>query len=161
MVTTDVITVFVRKRAKTTSAWRETKSQRCWKTLFHPKSKCVCVSVCLCWCVTDGATHHSVCSEQTAAVGAYGLPTLWLLGETLYFATKVISSVFFCDNTPGPQCCSSSLTRWARWRQAQWPCQPSCVQEREAQRASRWALCLRPSSTSPVGRCTEDTCLHW
>ena len=54
-------------------------------------SVCVCVSVCLCWCVTDGATHHSVCSEQTAAVGAYGLPTLWLLGETLYFATKVIS----------------------------------------------------------------------
>ena len=27
----------------------------------------VCVSVCLCWCVTDGATHHSVLRADSSS----------------------------------------------------------------------------------------------
>lgn len=89
MVTTDVITVFDRKRAKTTLAWREMKSQRCWKTPFHRKSKCVCVYVCV-WQIVLFIIV-CVCSEQTAAVGAYWLPTLPTSLAKPYICHKVIS----------------------------------------------------------------------
>ncbi|KAL0181901.1 hypothetical protein M9458_021276, partial [Cirrhinus mrigala] len=53
---------------------------------------------------------------------------------------------------------SSSSIKSGRWRRALSLCRPSSALVLEVRKASRWAPCHRPNSTSPAGRCTEDTC---
>lgn len=80
----------------------------------------------------------------------------------LYIKMRMFGIIMRAFMYAGLLSCSSSLTAWVEWNTDQWHCPVSCARAPSAGRTLlTWALCLRRSSRSLWGRCTEGTCPHW